>query len=367
MTKTATVNTRKVADAVSQVAVTTSVWAWADEDGLWFKSTQDDAGGFSGEACVTYSGDPFESFLIHAKSLRAAFKGASADDEAELNFQNGRLLVTRPALTCALDEQAGQFCIRPELCPIIEPGDGHELADIPATALAYVARAASADKTRPVLCTVALGPREDGGMRLVGTDTFRLHLAEWATEQALVDKLIVPARAIRAALKRRPETVTVRWNDDRIEVSTPGGATWGQERRDEKFPNVDRVIPAHAKSGLRITMDTADLRAALLQLKPLAKRDNGRVRFDAKARTLSCRAPGYGEMTVSVDMKHTGGFGKGVNPVSCYSARYLLDALQDDPLTVIATSAALEPASIMQGAQADALTLTSVIMPMQEW
>lgn len=361
-----TVDARVVANAVKQVGVTPTLWLWADDTHLWLRSTQAGANDLAGEVGIAHTGDGFDATLVETATLKAAFAGAATDETAVVSRTAEALSVVRPKLTCDLAVMEPCLMVLPAAVERIQESEAQVLVDIPASLLSYVAKASSHNDTQPTIASVLAEADGDGMVRFVATDTYRLHIREWDARCDFDGTANIPIGAIKAALKSRPATVTVRWAGTRFEVSSPDGPAWSQVGSEGVYPKYRKTIAVLTQDGRRVTVQTAELAAALRLLMPVAKRDAYRVSLNEKKKTLGMKALYIGQMTVPLAMTVAGTFGKGVPPVACYNARYLLDALQNERVTAIYASAPLTTAAILQGPSPDELTLTAVVMPMQE-
>ena len=370
------VDTRAAAAAAKSVGVRRQLWVWSDGEALRLRSPQDRSRDCAGEVAVAASGEATEAVLVNTKTLLAALAGGAYGEQATLSVTDEKLLVERAGLLCELRWQPSEMFLRPEECHRITRGDGVTLADVPADALAYVLRAVSADITRPARCCLLIEPLGGGVVRLVGTNSYRLHMLDWATDAAPGAPVLVPREVLAAALRSHPETVTVRATATTVEVATPDGQTWSIGAEGSTYPDYRNALGELADTDLAVTMATADLVAALRRIGPIAEDDAHRVLLDAEAMTLHSAGECCGSMTLTVPMDVTGLLNSDLpwpnegierdcaEQRVAYNAKYLADALQGEAMVRLQTRGPLNAASILCGPDADNLTRTAVIMPM---
>ncbi len=138
-------------------------------------------------------------------------------------------------------------------------------------ALRQVVRAASTDDNRPVLTGVLL-TAENGGLRMVATDSYRLAVRDLADQQVLADgqKVLVPGRAL-SELQRLVGgggQVTLRLGE-RDATFDVGGTSLTTRLIEGEFPNYRQLIPASHPNALTVERDA--LLEAIRRVKLLAR------------------------------------------------------------------------------------------------
>jgi DNA polymerase III subunit beta len=214
-----------------------------------------------------------------------------------------------------------------------------------ATALKQVIPAASADDSRPILTGVLLSA-EEGGLRLVATDSYRLAVREMPGTTVLAEgqKVLVPSRAL-AELARvlgdAPEVVLrLGERDASFEV---GGTRLVTRLIEGEFPNYQGLIPTGQANVL--TVGRGPLLDALRRVKLLA-REATPVRLVMKPDgdlELLAVTQDVGQAHDAVEAKY-----EGSELTVAFNPDYLLQGLEvcpGDELT-IETLDALKPALI---------------------
>ncbi|MEP7046057.1 MAG: DNA polymerase III subunit beta [Ilumatobacteraceae bacterium] len=156
-------------------------------------------------------------------------------------------------------------------------------------ALRQVVRAASTDEARPILTGVLL-TAENGGLRMVATDSYRLAVRDLAGHQVLGDdqKVLVPGRALNELqrLVGGGEELTMRLGD-RDATFEVGGTRLTTRLIEGEFPNYRQLIPASHPNTL--TVEREPLLEAIRRVKILAK-DATPVRLQMGGDTLRLTA-----------------------------------------------------------------------------
>jgi DNA polymerase-3 subunit beta len=152
-----------------------------------------------------------------------------------------------------------------------------------------VVRAASTDEARPILTGVLL-TAENGGLRMVATDSYRLAVRDLADHQVLGadQKVLVPGRAL-SELQRLVgggEELTMRLGD-RDATFEVGGTRLSTRLIEGEFPNYRQLIPASHPNTL--TVEREPLLEAIRRVKILAK-DATPVRLQMGGDTLRLTA-----------------------------------------------------------------------------
>ncbi|MBK5330916.1 MAG: DNA polymerase III subunit beta [Ilumatobacteraceae bacterium] len=156
-------------------------------------------------------------------------------------------------------------------------------------ALRQVVRAASTDEARPILTGVLL-TAENGGLRMVATDSYRLAVRDLADHEVLGadQKVLVPGRALNELqrLVGGGEELTMRLGD-RDAIFEVGGTRLSTRLIEGEFPNYRQLIPASHPNTL--TVEREPLLEAIRRVKILAK-DATPVRLQMGGDTLRLTA-----------------------------------------------------------------------------
>jgi DNA polymerase-3 subunit beta len=167
-----------------------------------------------------------------------------------------------------------------------------------ADALRQVVRAASNDDARPLL-TGVLVAAEEGGTRLVATDSYRLALRDLSGAAPLApgaEQILVPARALTEVQRLLPSSAgkeeagaTVGFSVSDLDATfTVGGVRLTTRLLDGRFPDYRQLIPPGYPNMLRVGREA--LLDALRRVRLLVRDNTTPVR-------LSMR-PGSVELTV---------------------------------------------------------------------
>jgi DNA polymerase-3 subunit beta len=145
-------------------------------------------------------------------------------------------------------------------------------------ALRQVVRAASSDEARPVL-TGVLMTAEDGGLRLVATDSYRLAVRDLPGQAVLSagQKVLVPSRALNelARLLSGAGDVTLRLGE-REATFEAGNVRLSTRLIEGEFPNYRQLIPSSHPN--RLVVSRSGLLDAIRRVKILA-RDSAPLRL----------------------------------------------------------------------------------------
>jgi DNA polymerase-3 subunit beta len=157
-------------------------------------------------------------------------------------------------------------------------------------ALRQVVRAASTDEARPILTGVLL-TAENGGLRMVATDSYRLAVRDLANHQVLgaEQKVLVPGRALselQRLVSGATDTLTMRLGD-RDATFEVGETRLTTRLIEGEFPNYRQLIPANHPNTL--TVEREPLLEAVRRVKILA-RDATPVRLQMGGETLRLTA-----------------------------------------------------------------------------
>jgi DNA polymerase III subunit beta len=300
--------------------------------------------------------------------VRALDPGAvtveSDDDNDDLRISSGRsnfAVRTHPA---------GDF---PRLPPV--SGDAVRL---PATglteALRQVVRAASSEDSRPILTGVLMAA-EQGGLRLVATDSYRLAVRDLPGIGVLREdqRVLVPSRAL-AELQRLLSSAAKGGSDDAASDAGPAailrlgehdatfelGAVKLTTRLIEgDFPNYRQLIPSDYPNTLTVGRDA--LLDAVRRVKLMVRDPNTPVRIAMRSDgiELTVITQDWGQATEEVDAKY-----EGAEMVVAFNPNYLIDgveAITSDEVQ-LQTLDALKPATLRPTEGSDYLYL---LMPVR--
>jgi DNA polymerase-3 subunit beta len=212
-------------------------------------------------------------------------------------------------------------------------------------ALRQVVRAASADDARPVL-TGVLVAAEEGGLRLVATDSYRLAVRDLPGAHVLREgqKVLVPSRAL-AELQRllgSAKEVTLRLAEHDVTFEV-GDVRLTTRLIEGEFPNYRQLIPASYPNRLIISKDA--LLDAVKRVKLLVRDQTTPVRLAMRADgvELTVTNPEEGKATEDVDAKY-----EGTEMTVAFNPAYLSDGVEaitgDEVL--LETLDALKPATL---------------------
>lgn len=148
-----------------------------------------------------------------------------------------------------------------------------------ATALHQVVPAASADDARPILTGVLLAA-EEGGLRLVATDSYRLAVRDipGASIMGEGQSVLVPSRALRELerLLGSAEEITLRLGEREASFEV-GDLRLTTRLIEGEFPNYRGLIPASHPNQLTVGRET--LVEAVRRVKLMAREPNTPVRL----------------------------------------------------------------------------------------
>ncbi len=211
-------------------------------------------------------------------------------------------------------------------------------------ALRQVVRAASTDEARPILTGVLL-TAENGGLRMVATDSYRLAVRDLADHQVLgVDqKVLVPGRAL-SELQRlvgAGDELTMRLGD-RDATFEVGDTRLSTRLIEGEFPNYRQLIPTSHPNTL--TVEREPLLEAIRRVKILAK-DATPVRLQMGGDTLRLTAitQDVGNASEELDATY-----EGVDLTVAFNPEYFasgVEACSSDSIT-LSTLDALKPAVV---------------------
>ena len=235
--------------------------------------------------------------------------------------------------------------------------DAKELA----AALRQVTPAASTDDNRPIITGVLLAA-EEGGLRLVATDSYRLAVRDLAGRSATLGgrpSVLVPSRALREVerLLGGSETVTLRLGDR--DAAFEVGTTRITTRLIEgEFPNYRGLIPASYPN--RLVVGREPLLDAVRRVRLLAQ-DNTPIRLVMSSDGLELLAvtQDVGQAHENLDAKY-----EGADLTVAFNPEYLTQGVDVTPgdEVLLETIDALKPAVIRSTETQDFLYL---LMPVR--
>jgi len=217
-------------------------------------------------------------------------------------------------------------------------------------ALRQVVRAASTDEARPILTGVLL-TAENGGLRMVATDSYRLAVRDLADHEVLGpdQKVLVPGRALNELqrLVGGGDDLTMRLGD-RDATFEVGGTRLSTRLIEGEFPNYRQLIPASHPNKLTVAREP--LLEAIRRVKILAK-DATPVRLQMGGDTLRLTAitQDVGNASEELDAAY-----EGADLTVAFNPEYLasgVEACTSDEIT-LSTLDSLKPA-VVRGVGAD--------------
>ena len=227
-------------------------------------------------------------------------------------------------------------------------------------ALRQVVRAASTDEARPILTGVLL-TAENGGLRMVATDSYRLAVRDLAGHEVLGadQKVLVPGRALNELqrLVGGGEELTMRLGD-RDATFEVGGTRLSTRLIEGEFPNYRQLIPASHPNTLTVERDP--LLEAIRRVKILAK-DATPVRLQMGGDTLRLTAitQDVGNASEELDATY-----EGTELTVAFNPEYFasgVEACSSDSIT-LSTLDSLKPAVVRGVGNGDYLYL---LMPVR--
>ena len=217
-------------------------------------------------------------------------------------------------------------------------------------ALRQVVRAASTDEARPILTGVLL-TAENGGLRMVATDSYRLAVRDLADHEVLGadQKVLVPGRALNELqrLVGGGDELTMRLGD-RDATFEVGGTRLSTRLIEGEFPNYRQLIPASHPNTLTVAREP--LLEAIRRVKILAK-DATPVRLQMGGDTLRLTAitQDVGNASEELDAGY-----EGADLTVAFNPEYLasgVEACTADEIT-LSTLDSLKPA-VVRGVGSD--------------
>jgi DNA polymerase III subunit beta len=191
------------------------------------------------------------------------------------------------------------------------PGDGDVVlpADALARTIERVAKAASRDETRPVLTGILVSV-EEGTLRMVATDSYRLSVKETPLETGAEVRFEanVPARALqelsRVTHETSAETISIVSRENQV-VFGAERVTLSSRLIDGQFPNYRQLLPESFEHEIEVSRD--ELLAVVRRVSLMAQRTAPlRLRFEQGMVTLSAQTPDVGEASESLPVNYQG-------------------------------------------------------------
>lgn len=232
------------------------------------------------------------------RALEPGAVGVEADDE-ELRIASGRSHFT------VRTHPAGDFPRLP-----VPTGDTVSLEAPGLTeALRQVTRAASSEESRPILTGVLMAA-EEGGLRLVATDSYRLAVRDLQGLGFLADgqKVLVPSRALNELLRllgSSTDSVSLQLGPHDATFGI-GSVTLTTRLIEGEFPNYKALIPSSYPN--RLTVGREALLDAVRRVKLLARDATTPVRIALRPTgiELTVITTDWGTATEDVDAKYEG-------------------------------------------------------------
>ena len=321
---------------------------------------------------LTLTGSDLDLTITVGTTVKGEADGTTVFRDAKLLADIVRRLDSGAVVVDVDDEQAritagrSDFALRvaaadeypkiafPDGDPVQVPGA--ELAQ----ALKQVTPAASTDDNRPIITGVLLSA-EEGGLRLVATDSYRLAVRDLAGLNALSgrDSVLVPSRALKEVERasQSAETITVRFGD-RDAVFEVGTTRITTRLIEGEFPNYRGLIPASYPNRLLVGREA--LLDAVGRVRQLA-RDAAPVRLVLKPDGLELLAvtQDVGQAHEELDAKY-----EGAELTVAFNPEYLAQGIEVTPgdEIVLETIDALKPAVLRSTESTDFLYL---LMPVR--
>jgi DNA polymerase-3 subunit beta len=211
-----------------------------------------------------------------------------------------------------------------------------------AAALKQVVVAASADDARPILTGVLLAA-EEGGLRLVATDSYRLAVRDLPGASVLAEgqTVLVPSRALSELARVLPAEGSVELRLGERDASFQVGTTRLTTRLIEgEFPNYRGLIPSSYPN--RLTVGREALLEAIRRVKLMAREATPvRLVMQADGLELVAITQDVGQAHEQLDAKF-----EGTELTVAFNPEYLLTGVEVTPgdEVVISTLDALKPA-----------------------
>lgn len=241
----------------------------------------------------------------------------------------------------------------------------NETVSLPAEEFSHVvhqvSRSVSKDETRPIL-TGILVVVEDGVLRMVATDSYRLCIKE-ATVSGVSGgiELVVPGKAMEdvAKLVGSAETVSIGVAENQV-VFTFGNTTFISRRIEGTFPNYRQLLPKEFVT--RVVVDRMEFLEAVKRVSLMAQH-NSPIRLSVNAGnhtlTLSAASQDIGEASEDIQVTP-----QGEDIEIAFSHIYLMDgiAVAEEDTIALETTSPLKPGVIKPAEKDDFIYL---LMPVR--
>ena len=213
-------------------------------------------------------------------------------------------------------------------------------------ALRQVTRAASNEESRPILTGVLMSA-EEGGLRLVATDSYRLAVRDLPGLGVLSEgqKVLVPSRALNELLRLLPgagEGVSLRLGAHDA-TFTVGSVTLTTRLIEGEFPNYKALIPSSYPN--RLTVGREALLDAVRRVKLLARDATTPVRIALRPTgiELTVITTDWGTATEDVDAKY-----EGAEMTVAFNPNFLIEGVEavSGDEVALDTLDALKPATL---------------------
>ena len=259
-------------------------------------------------------------------------------DEEELRIASGRSHFT------VRTHPAGDFPRLP-----VPTGDTVSLETAGLTeALRQVTRAASSEESRPILTGVLMSA-EEGGLRLVATDSYRLAVRDLQGVGVLGEgqKVLVPSRALNELLRllgssSTDSSVSLRLGAHDATFGV-GSVTLTTRLIEGEFPNYKALIPPSYPN--RLTVGREALLDAVRRVKLLARDATTPVRIALRPNgiELTVITTDWGTATEDVDAKY-----EGAEMTVAFNPNFLIEGVEavSGDEVALDTLDALKPATL---------------------
>lgn len=248
---------------------------------------------------------------------------------------------TTSRIQCQVGEEFPQF---PELS-----GDKYSLPITILDAIVErVLKSVSTDQTRPILTGVLMEFSQDG-LRTVGTDGFRLAVADFAdikTPKAM--SLVIPGKVIdevrRIALQKKIDNIDFYVSEESKQVFFLFNDVEIFSRLiDGEFPPYQKIIPQSFENKIEVL--ASELQEQVKRALIFARDSSSiiQMQYDEQmGLTIKAESPSVGAFEGVIDSAKV----EGQSGLIAFNARYLLDFLQPlaDELITIQISGSLKPA-----------------------
>jgi DNA polymerase-3 subunit beta len=193
-----------------------------------------------------------------------------------------------------------------------------------AEGLRQVVRSASTDESRPILTGVLLAA-EDGGLRMVSTDSYRLAYRDLPGTSLLEQgqQVLVPSRSLQELTRALgdDDEVTLVLSDQMVSFRV-GDLHLTTRLIKGDFPDYQKLIPTDMPNTL--TVDRQTLQDAIRRVRLMA-RENSPIRLTMGGDGLELRAitQDVGEAVEQIDAKY-----EGRELTVAFNPEYLMDGLE---------------------------------------